>query len=188
MGLMLEGLGVRNVLIVDDDAHSAELVTAWAHGLGCATVQHARTRSEALEHVRERPPELVITEVLLPDGDCLRLVRAARGLQHTPWVLATSERATQDMVASVVKVGATYLDKPLAEVELSRVLANLVAGEARCRQLARSLVGSLGLKEAQDLLREEMYAEALDRCQGNRRAAARTLGVDRRCVQRQARS
>ena len=56
--------------------------------------------------------------------------------------------------------------------------------EAVCRGLARDLVGQLGLKEAQELLREEMYSEALARSGGSRRAAARILGINRRCVQR----
>jgi len=59
-------------------------------------------------------------------------------------------------------------------------------GKAMCRSMARTLVGRLGLKEAQELLRDEMYAEALARSGGSRRGAARVLGINRRCVQRLA--
>jgi hypothetical protein len=47
---------------------------------------------------------------------------------------------------------------------------------------ARELVGRVGLKQAQKRLRSAMFRVALDRVSGNRRAAARMLGVDRRYV------
>lgn len=48
--------------------------------------------------------------------------------------------------------------------------------------VARSSVGRLGLKEAQKMLRAEMFKEALRRVGGNRHAAARLLGIDRRYI------
>jgi hypothetical protein len=53
-------------------------------------------------------------------------------------------------------------------------------------RFAREVVGRIGLKEAQALLRVAMHGEALRQVAGSRRAAARVLGVDRRYVQRLA--
>jgi hypothetical protein len=53
-------------------------------------------------------------------------------------------------------------------------------------ELARMLVGAVGLKEAQVLLRRAMHGEALARAGGSRRGAAKILRVDRRYVQRMA--
>jgi DNA-binding NtrC family response regulator len=47
---------------------------------------------------------------------------------------------------------------------------------------ARHNTGCVGVKEAQRLLRIEMFREALKRVDGNRHAAARLLRVDRRYV------
>jgi DNA-binding response OmpR family regulator len=47
---------------------------------------------------------------------------------------------------------------------------------------ARQMVGSLGLTDAQRLVRRAMAKEALTRFDGNRHAVARTLQVDRRYV------
>ncbi len=52
--------------------------------------------------------------------------------------------------------------------------------------MARMLVGQLSLREAQELVRSVMYAQALFASGGSRRRAAKLLGVDRRCVQRVA--
>jgi DNA-binding response OmpR family regulator len=47
---------------------------------------------------------------------------------------------------------------------------------------ARQMVGSLGLTDAQRLVRRAMAKEALTRFDGNRHAVARTLQVDRRYI------
>jgi DNA-binding NtrC family response regulator len=49
---------------------------------------------------------------------------------------------------------------------------------------ARRAVGTIGLVEAQRLVRRAMFAEALERASGNRHAVARLLDVDRRYVTR----
>lgn len=63
-------------------------------------------------------------------------------------------------------------------------------GEARLEEVferfAKEVVGRIGLKQAQSMLRIAMHGEALRRCDGSRRAAARVLAVDRRYVQRLA--
>jgi len=53
-------------------------------------------------------------------------------------------------------------------------------------RFAREVVGRIGLKQAQAMLRIAMHGEALRQCEGSRRAAARVLAVDRRYVQRLA--
>jgi len=53
---------------------------------------------------------------------------------------------------------------------------------------ARRSVGSVNVVDAQRLVRCAMFAAALERTSGNRHAAARLLGVDRRYVTRMARA
>jgi ActR/RegA family two-component response regulator len=55
------------------------------------------------------------------------------------------------------------------------------------RSMGRRLVGRISLTEAQQKLRAVMFQLALEECAGNRSAAARVLGVDRRYVARSAR-
>ena len=60
------------------------------------------------------------------------------------------------------------------------------AAEALLRQAARTNLGRLGVKEAQKIVRVEMFREALLSEKGNRHAAARVLKVDRRYVSKMA--
>jgi DNA-binding NtrC family response regulator len=179
-------LGIRKVLVVDDDKASAALVVAWARDIGCDVVDQAATMATARELLARSSPQLVVCEALLPEGDCLPVVRAARGLADPAWVIAMSLRANQALIGEINQVGGAYTHKPLHALALSKLVESLTQSERRCRAIARELVGCLGLKEAQEVLRDEMYGEALARTGGNRRRAARILGVDRRCVQRLA--
>jgi DNA-binding NtrC family response regulator len=179
-------LGIRKVLVVDDDKASVALVAEWARGIGCEVVEQAATLAAARHVLARSSPQLVVCEALLPEGDCLPVVRAARGLADPAWVIAVSLRANQALIGEINQVGGVYTHKPLHALALSKLVESLTQGEQRCRAIARELVGCLGLKEAQDVLRDEMYSEALARTGGNRRRAARILGVDRRCVQRLA--
>ena len=186
MQLDVNAHGVRSVLVLDHEVASAAVVVAWARDIGCAVVERATTIQSARALLARTSPELVVCEALLPDGDCLPVVRAARGLCNPAWVIASSRRANQALIGEIKQAGGVYADKPLQAAALSELLASLVQSEQLCRDMARQLVGRLGLKEAQDMLRDEMYIEALARTGGNRRRAARILGVDRRCVQRLA--
>lgn len=60
-----------------------------------------------------------------------------------------------------------------------RIEHNVDDAIARAAHLS---IGRLGVKQAQVALRIEMFREALRRSNGNRQAAARLLGVDRRYV------
>jgi len=55
-------------------------------------------------------------------------------------------------------------------------------GEEILLEVSRRIVGRVGVKEAQRALRVGMFREALQLESGNRHAAARLLGVDRRYV------
>ena len=59
-------------------------------------------------------------------------------------------------------------------------------GIEELRQVARVLVGRIGLREAISVLRNAMLEEALARTNGSRHAAARLLSVNRRAIQRHA--
>lgn len=52
--------------------------------------------------------------------------------------------------------------------------------------VVRAQVGRQSLIAMVERVRTTMYAEALRICKGNKSAAAKLLGVDRRCVQRMA--
>jgi DNA-binding NtrC family response regulator len=58
-----------------------------------------------------------------------------------------------------------------------------MAWDIELRAMVREGVGQMGVREAELVVRRTMVAEALARSGGNRRAAARMLGVSRQHLQ-----
>ena len=79
--------------------------------------------------VRERPPGLVLTEALLPDGDGFPLLEAACGWDvHTP-VVVVSERLSPALVFSAISLGAyDCLAKPVEDATLDGMLSGIRSG------------------------------------------------------------
>jgi PAS domain S-box-containing protein len=133
------------VLVVDDNADMRHYVTGLLENDYAVTV--AVDGAAALQLARADPPDLVLTDVMMPrlDGfDLLAALRTDPATLHVP-VVMLSARSGEEAAAAGLEAGADdYLVKPFTARELrARVRANLeldrvrrVAGElARSRML-----------------------------------------------------
>jgi DNA-binding response OmpR family regulator len=186
-GENMAGIKCSKVLVVEPDLEYGRALAVALHAGGLVGVRHACSVRAALMQLAQEP-ELIVTELSFPKGDCLPILQAARKLKHPPVVVAMSSRAERELVARAMLEGAdVYFEKPACPIALQeRLSAVRVDAGAVYQRLARLLVGRVGMKEAQEALRGSMSSEALERTGGSRRAAASLLRVDRRYVQRMA--
>ncbi|MEV4319478.1 SpoIIE family protein phosphatase [Actinocrispum sp. NPDC049592] len=116
------------VLIADDNADMREYLARLLTGAGYE-VRTVTDGVEALESVRRRPVDLVVSDVMMPRLDGLSLVAALRADRRTETVpvLLLSARAGQEASAEGLRAGADdYLVKPFSAAELlARVRANV---------------------------------------------------------------
>jgi signal transduction histidine kinase/DNA-binding response OmpR family regulator len=127
------------VLVVDDDEMILALVS---HGLRAAGYQvtTAESGTQALERLAEAVPDVIVSDVNMPDMDGFSLVRELRqdeALRALPLVFLTS-RAEADDVVSGLGLGADdYLTKPfslpvlVARVEAKRLRPPVPADRLR---------------------------------------------------------
>ena len=128
----------RRVLVVDDDARlGASLRRALAYE-GHA-VEVASDGPGALVAARDRPPDLVVLDVMLPglDGvEVCRRLRAGGAGSDVPILMLTARDAISDRVAGLDAGADDYLVKPFAPEELlARVRALLRRREPAGREL-----------------------------------------------------
>ena len=120
------------VLVVDDDA---AIRNTLARSLGAEgyAVDLAASGTEALVAARDRAPDLVVLDLMLPGIaglDVCRRLRAAE--QHLPIVLLTARDAVADRVTGLEAGADDYLVKPFAFEELlARVRVCLRRREAQ---------------------------------------------------------
>jgi two-component system response regulator MprA len=125
----------RKILVVDDDARlAASLRRALAYE--GHTVEVAEDGPGALVAARERPPDLVVLDVMLPGLDGIEVCRRLRAGSDVPILMLTARDAVSDRVGGLDAGADDYLVKPFAYEELlARVRALLRRREPGGREL-----------------------------------------------------
>lgn len=108
------------ILIVDDNPQNLQflgkLLTENGYGL-CI----AQSGQEALEFVKNKMPDLILLDVMMPEVDgyevCRRLKNQQR-LKHIPVIFLTAKAETEDIVKGFAVGGVDYVTKPFNSVEL----------------------------------------------------------------------
>ena len=112
------------MLIVEDDPQLNALLQTHLgeryEVLGARSVAEARTR------IQQRPPQLILLDLNLPDGDGLVFMEELRRFSNTPALMITARGSVQDRVRGLNSGADDYLTKPFSLEELdARVKALL---------------------------------------------------------------
>jgi CheY-like chemotaxis protein len=124
-------LAGRRVLMIDNDAGVLDSSTGLLESWGCEVVA-ARSLDEAIARLARTPPDLMIADVHLDDGeDGLAAIAALRARfgRTFPAVVITGDvaQATRERVAAA---GLHLLDKPVAPLRLRTLLTRLAQQRA----------------------------------------------------------
>jgi CheY-like chemotaxis protein len=90
------------ILVVDDEEQIRKLVATFLEVRGY-TVRTARNGAEALKLISQDPPDLVVTDVAMPDVDGLELTQQLRANHSTarlPIILLSAHKETGDVLAA----------------------------------------------------------------------------------------
>jgi DNA-binding response OmpR family regulator len=121
---------VDPILIVDDEVDLVTTYERLLHRRGYRVVSAGSCR-EGLLILEREPLALVVTDLRLPDGDGLDIVRAARRTPTpTPSLVVTGFASEASRAASLAAGAAGYLTKPFAASNL----VSLVQGTLITRQ------------------------------------------------------
>ena len=126
--------GPANILIVDDSPTQAKLLEQVLAGHGYRVLV-AANGSEALTLIFAHSPDLVISDILMPEMDGFELCRRVRGieqLQGTPIILLTHLNDPADVLHSL-EAGANYfVSKPYSNRLLLSRIAAVLEGNCAC--------------------------------------------------------
>src|ERR1700736_5956443 len=126
-----------HVLVVDDDSHIAASLRRALIYEGYA-VDVAPDGPLALSRARERLPDLVVLDVMLPGMDGVEVCRRLRAEGDVPILMLTAKDGTADRVVGLDSGADDYLVKPFAYEELmARIRALLRRQAPKARQVLR---------------------------------------------------
>jgi two-component system, OmpR family, alkaline phosphatase synthesis response regulator PhoP len=116
------------ILIVEDDADIAQLVTRYLEKAGFAT-EHAPNGRDALRAIAARPPDLMVLDLMLPQVDGIEICRTVRADASTaamPIIMLTARAEESERIVGLELGADDYLAKPFSPGELvARVRALL---------------------------------------------------------------
>jgi len=129
-----EPTGAR-LLVVDDEPAMVRTLRTNLRGHGFQ-VETAETASEAKASYDRRPPDLVVLDINLPDGDGFEIVRHIRERSGTPIIVLSARGGERDKVSALDLGADDYMTKPFGIDEL---LARI---RVALRHLARPATGA----------------------------------------------
>lgn len=125
------------ILVVDDDP---EIVSFLRRGLIYEgyNVDTAGDGAEALAKAREREPDLVVLDIMMPGIDGLEVSQRLRSASDVPILMLTAKGTVADRVAGLESGADDYLVKPFAFDELlARVRALLRRRQPKTAEVLR---------------------------------------------------
>src|SRR5215468_7695612 len=125
-----------SALVIEDDRSSLAALIELVEGEGF-TARGADGVHAARRAINQNPPDLVLTDLMLPDGSGLDLVEEAAEV-GAQVVLITGHASVETAVDALRRGATDYLTKPVDLPRLKAILANV----ARTREL-QAEIGSL---------------------------------------------
>jgi DNA-binding NtrC family response regulator len=177
---------LKRVLIVEDDENLrrsfARALRQWG-----AQVSEAGSVHEGIELLEENP-DLLITDVALPDGDAFQLLERAAVRRPAPIAVAVSGQTSREDAFKLAQLGCrAFLEKPFHLERLSESIEKALREAPKLDALVAASVGRMPMRELQTEVRRVMVEQALAKAEGSRSGAARLLSVSRQAVQQMVR-
>ena len=140
-------MSARNIMVVDDEKNICELIRLYLEKEGF-NVTIANNGSDAINMIRQKQPDLVLLDVMMPVIDGWEVCRQVREFSKVPIIMLTAKGETYDKVMGLDLGADDYIVKPFDTKEvIARVKAVLrrtspdeVEGEVRYDKLVVNIV------------------------------------------------
>lgn len=113
---------MSSILIVDDEQSYRQLLTLVFEGEG-HTIRTASNGREAVELVNEEAPDVIVSDVRMPDMDGIEMLRAVRETHPDLGVVFMTAHASVESAREAFKLGADdFVTKPFDVEELKLIV------------------------------------------------------------------
>lgn len=129
------------VLVVDDNPHNLELILAYLEDVDCRTIS-AEGGLEALESVRNDPPDLVLLDVMMPKISGFEVCRKLKNNPQTadiPVIMVTALNEMGDIERAIQSGTDDFLSKPVNKWELMTRVKTMLRLKHLTDKLERTL-------------------------------------------------
>lgn len=117
------------ILVVEDTLSEMELISHYLNE-GGFSVSNAISAKDALASIQERLPDLILTDIVMPDMSGFELCRSLKRNPETskiPIVFCSSKDQEIDRVWAIKQGGAAYIQKPFSREKLLDVVSSILS-------------------------------------------------------------
>jgi len=172
----------ERVLIVEDHKPLRQAIARAARQWGAEVLEAGTVREGRA--LLARLPDVVIVDVVLPDGQAQPIVEDAVRLRPVAAVVAMSGQASPEEAFELARSGARrYLHKPISLEDLTRSVEEALTDRPDLEPFVAAHVGNTPMRELQHRVRLTMVEQALAKARNSRSGAARLLDMTRQAVQ-----
>ena len=135
-----EAATTARILIVDDHEDNVEVIRARLEA-GGYQIESAADGVEALERVRQSPPDLILLDVMMPRIDGMEVARRIKADQTLPFIPIIMQTALDTVQHKVEGLGAgadDYVTKPINFAELEARVKSMLRIKLLQDELSRA--------------------------------------------------
>ena len=115
------------ILVVDDEPQMTRMLTRLLGKIDGVKVESALSALEALEKIRSFAPEVVVTDVKMPEMDGIELLKQIREFDPHISVILVTGYGTIEMAVEAVKIGAyDFVQKPFDKDHLRHLVKRAI--------------------------------------------------------------
>lgn len=108
----------KRLLLVDDEPELLKMVSGILQDTGFEKILLAASVKEAISVTKECKPDLIILDVMLPDGDGFSLMQQIRTFTNVPIIFLTARDESTDKLSGLGLGADDYISKPFLTQEL----------------------------------------------------------------------
>lgn len=118
----------KKMIIVDDEKPIADILQFHFQKEGFS-IQCAYNGQEALELIKDMPPDIVLLDVMLPDRDGMEVCREIRKKYEMPIIMLTASSSEKDRKHAFDLGANDYVMKPFYTKELLALVKETLSDE-----------------------------------------------------------
>jgi response regulator NasT len=160
--------GLR-ISVADDEQDMRDFLERMLPLLGHQVVSIAETGRELVEHCRELKPDLIITDIKMPDMDGIEAANIIAQESPTPVILVSAYHDAESIERAVADHVLGYLVKPIGKADLQpaisvamRRFAELQALRKESTDLRQALADRKIIEQAKGILMKVTGADEKD--------------------------
>ena len=138
------------LLIIEDNCDVAEYIGSQLAATGRYALSYATNGREGLDKALQIVPDLIITDLMMPEMDGLEVCRQVRAndiINHVPIIVVTAKITEEERVKGLKAGADAYLAKPFNADELRTRVEKLLESRRLMRQKFAGIVEGCGKKE-----------------------------------------